>query len=141
MTTERPEIVLEGSLDGQTWREYTLRHKPGRVDARPRFVAPHQPRLAWQFWFAALEGGYDRRSRNAGWFTALALGLMESDPVALGFFEESPFGSIPPARIRARLYLYEFTTLEERRRSGNWWKRRESRLYLPPVGKDGAARE
>jgi hypothetical protein len=139
MTTERPEIVLEGTLDGVTWREYVLLHKPGPLDARPRFVAPHQPRLAWQFWFAALEGQYHGRSRNAGWFTELVLGLLDNDPVALSFFEESPFGATPPVTIRAKLYRYEFTTREERRETGNWWKRREAGLYLPPVGKKDVA--
>src|SRR5258705_2867534 len=55
MTTERPEIILEGSADGHTWVPYEFRYKPGRLDRRPAFVAPHQPRLDWQLWFAALE--------------------------------------------------------------------------------------
>ena len=29
-------------------------HKPGALDAPPTWVAPHQPRLDWQMWFAAL---------------------------------------------------------------------------------------
>lgn len=138
MTTDRPEIVLEGTANGVTWREYELRHKPGRLDRAPGFVAPHQPRVAWQFWFAALERGYDQRSRNAAWFTSLVLKLLENDPVALGLFHENPFPDRPPERIRARLYLYEFTTREERRETGNWWKRREIGLFLAPVGKDAA---
>ncbi|MCB1086395.1 MAG: lipase maturation factor family protein [Verrucomicrobiae bacterium] len=135
MTTERPEIILEGTANGVTWREYHLRWKPGRLDQRPRFVAPHQPRLAWQCWFAALERQYDRRSWNSGWFTMLVLKLLDNDPVALGFFEENPFPDAPPEKIRARLYLYEFTTPAERRETGAWWKRREVGLYLPEVGK------
>src|SRR2546428_3335632 len=55
MTTERPEIVVEGSRDTVAWREYRFRWKPGDVTRRPRFVAPHQPRLDWQMWFAALD--------------------------------------------------------------------------------------
>jgi predicted DCC family thiol-disulfide oxidoreductase YuxK len=54
MTTRRPEIVVEGSDDGRTWKEYEFRWKPGDVRRRPGFVAPHQPRLDWQMWFAAL---------------------------------------------------------------------------------------
>ncbi|MBL9155487.1 MAG: lipase maturation factor family protein [Verrucomicrobiales bacterium] len=138
MTTERPEIVLEGTVNGVTWREYELRHKPGRLGERPRFVAPHQPRVAWQFWFAALERQYHPRSRNAAWMTALILQLLENDPVALALFRENPFPDQPPERIRAKLYLYEFTTPAERRETGHWWKRRETGLYLPPVGRDAA---
>src|SRR6185437_4658084 len=54
MTTARPEIAIEGSDDGRTWREYPFRYKPSELDRAPRWVAPHQPRLDWQMWFAAL---------------------------------------------------------------------------------------
>src|SRR5205807_2927415 len=54
MTTERPEIVIEGSRDGVEWSEYGFRWKPGDVHRRPAFVAPYMPRLDWQMWFAAL---------------------------------------------------------------------------------------
>src|SRR5438132_1682821 len=53
MTTERPEIIVEGSNDGQTWVEYEFRYKPGDVRQPPAWAAPHQPRLDWQLWFAA----------------------------------------------------------------------------------------
>src|SRR5262249_42415753 len=51
MTTFRHEIVLQGSDDGETWRDYEFSWKPGDVMRRPGFVAPHQPRLDWQMWF------------------------------------------------------------------------------------------
>src|SRR4029078_4082887 len=54
MTTTRPEIVVEGSEDGESWRAYESRYKPVDPKRRPGFVAPHQPRLDWQMWFAAL---------------------------------------------------------------------------------------
>src|SRR5256886_2651304 len=57
MTTERFEIVIEGSRDGVQWSEYGFRWKPGDVRRRPAFVAPHMPRLDWQQWFAALTPG------------------------------------------------------------------------------------
>jgi hypothetical protein len=135
MTIDRPEIIVEGSRDGVLWKTYDFRWKPDNLDERPRFVAPHQPRVAWQFWFAALEGRYDQRSRNAPWFTKLALGLMENDPAALSFVNENPFPDEPPQMMRAKLYLYEFTTPEERRRTGNWWKRRAVGDFLPVVAK------
>ena len=53
----RPEIVLEGSDSPRgPWREYEFLYKPGRLDAAPKFCLPHQPRLDWQMWFAALGG-------------------------------------------------------------------------------------
>src|SRR6185503_4569443 len=51
---ERNEIVLEGSADGQTWLAYQLPCQPGDPDRRPCVIAPYQPRLDWQIWFAAM---------------------------------------------------------------------------------------
>ncbi len=133
MTTDRPEIVIEGSNDEVTWSEYSVKWKPGPLDDRPPFVAPHQPRVAWQFWFAALERAYHPQSRNAPWLSSLIRKLLEGDPVALKFFDQLPFDDEPPRFLRAKLYLYEFTNRTERRESGNWWKREEAGLYLPPV--------
>ena len=55
MTTTRDEIVIQGSDDGVEWRDYEFRYKPGDVMRRPRWNIPHQPRLDWQMWFAALD--------------------------------------------------------------------------------------
>ena len=56
MTKTRPEIIIEGSDDGQKWLPYEFKYKPGDLKMKPRFVAPFQPRLDWQMWFAALGG-------------------------------------------------------------------------------------
>ena len=54
----RPEVVVEGSQDLHgPWREYHFLYKPGNVTSPPGFCLPHQPRLDWQMWFAAL-GSY-----------------------------------------------------------------------------------
>ena len=55
MTNSRPEIIIEGSNDGENWLPYEFKWKPGDVNRRPGLVAPFQPRLDWQMWFAALE--------------------------------------------------------------------------------------
>ena len=134
MTTERLEIVFEGSRDGVEWKEYGMRWKPGRLDEMPPLVAPHQPRLAWQMWFAALEPGYHPRGNSAGWMSAVVRGLLTGDDATLSFFDEDPFVVSPPRYVRGVLYRYEFTTPEERRETGNWWKRDRVGLWLPPVG-------
>jgi hypothetical protein len=41
----------------------------------------------------------------------------------LGLFAVNPFGREPPKLVRAVLYDYRFTTVEERRRTGAWWVR------------------
>jgi hypothetical protein len=118
MTTERPEIVLEGSSDGQHWKEYGFRYKPGDVDRRPEFVAPYHPRLDWQMWFAALDP-----AGNHEWLLSLGKGLVAGTPEILGLIGRNPFAWTPPKSIRAKVYDYRFSTSAERKRTGAWWTR------------------
>jgi lipase maturation factor 1 len=129
MTTERPEIIVEGSMDGENWLPYSFRYKPGDLDRAPRWAAPYQPRLDWQMWFAAL-GNY----RENPWFVNFAVRLLEGSPEVRGLLEAEPFQGRRPRYIRAMLYDYTFTDWEERRKTGNWWKSEAKGQYLPPVG-------
>ncbi|MEM1441752.1 MAG: lipase maturation factor family protein [Verrucomicrobiota bacterium] len=133
MTTKRPEIILEGSWDGRTWFEYDFAWKVDELSDRPKFVAPHQPRVAWQFWFAALEQRFNPRSRNAQWFESLVAKLLQDDPAVESLLKRNPFPDSPPRLIRARLYDYQFTTPEERDQTGDWWKRVVIGEYLSAV--------
>lgn len=135
MTTERPEIIIEGSSDGLQWFAYDFAWKVDGIADRPRFVAPHQPRVAWQFWFAALEGRFDYRSANAVWIESLVLKLLEGDRSVNVLLKDNPFPDTPPRLIRARLMRYEFTTREEKRETGDWWKRVVIGEYLPAVSR------
>jgi lipase maturation factor 1 len=128
MTPNRPEIVVEGSNDGREWKEYSFPHKPGALNRRPTFVAPHQPRLDWQMWFAALGD-----VRGNEWFVNFCVRLLEGSPQTLALLEKNPFPNAPPKYIRAQLYEYRFTTRAERRETGNWWKRELKGEYLPPI--------
>jgi hypothetical protein len=121
-------VEIEGSNDGQTWLPYILRYKAGPLNRAPGWVAPFQPRLDWQMWFAAL-GTF----RENPWFVRFAIGLLEGSKPVLALLERDPFGGKPPQQIRAMVYEYHFTTFEERRRTGNWWKREEKGMYLPPI--------
>ena len=127
MTTSRPEIVIEGSDDGRVWREYHFRWKPGDLRKRPRLVAPHQPRLDWQMWFAALG---DVRSNP--WFVNLLARLLDGSPEVAALLDENPFANKPPQFVRALLYDYRFT-----RRDSNagaaWWTRKPLGMYCPPL--------
>lgn len=131
MTVKRPEIVIEGSMDNRLWLAYEFKWKAGDTSRRPPFVAPYQPRLDWQMWFAAL-GDY----RNSPWFTyLLARILMDSRPV-MKLFEKNPFPDAPPRYVRALLYEYRFTDFAARRGSGNWWKRELQGLYCPVLTRE-----
>jgi hypothetical protein len=125
MTVDRPELVIEGSDDGLDWREYGFPDKPGKLDRRPSWVAPYQPRLDWQLWFAAMEP-----PEYNPWVERMCELLLRGDPAVLGLFSQNPFPSRPPAHIRVVRYMYEFTDAPERARTGNWWRRTPTDFYL-----------
>jgi len=127
MTKTRPEIVLEGSADGVEWRTYEFPYKPGRLDRRPRFAAPHQPRVDWQMWFAAL--GDCRRN---GWLLSMQRRLLEgADPVE-AVFADDPFDGTPPAFLRTTLFEYRFAPPG----SSDWWVREPVGPYCPVLALD-----
>ncbi|WP_141733259.1 lipase maturation factor family protein [Oligoflexus tunisiensis] len=127
MTVTRPEIIIEGSMDGVHWKSYEFRYKPGDLRQPPRFVAPHQPRLDWQMWFAALSS-----FQSTLWFQSLLIRLLEGSPEVLRLLKHHPFEG-PPRYIRALLYDYKFTTLAERKQTGDWWKRTLLGRYSPTL--------
>jgi hypothetical protein len=128
MTKSRPEIIVEGSADGNDWLPYEFKWKPGALDRVPGWVAPHQPRLDWQMWFAAL-GNY----RQNPWFVSLLERLLRNTPEVTRLLAHNPFPENPPRYIRARVYEYRFTTRVEHRATGAWWRREESGEYLPAI--------
>lgn len=121
MTTERPELVIEGSEDGQTWKPYEFVWKPGDPMREPTFSTPHMPRLDWQMWFAALEIYYGHTMPE--WLPILCGQLREGNPNVLGLLDHNPFPNVSPRMIRVVVYLYKFTTPEERAKTGAWWTR------------------
>jgi hypothetical protein len=127
MTTTRPEIIIEGSDDRVTWKEYSFRYKPGNLHRNLPFVAHHQPRLDWQMWFAAL-GNY----QESPWMQSLMYRLLRGDASVLALLDPPPFPK-PPRYIRALLYMYDFTTPEERGRSGAVWRRELLGNWFGPV--------
>jgi predicted DCC family thiol-disulfide oxidoreductase YuxK len=127
-TTSRPEIIVQGSNDGQSWRAYDFRYKPGPVDRRPSWNIPHQPRLDWQMWFAA----YGNSAQNP-WFEGLLRRLLKGDAPVLALFGPNPFPDHPPRRVRALLFDYQFADPATHARTGQWWIRREEGLYFPEI--------
>jgi lipase maturation factor 1 len=128
MTTTRPEIILEGSEDGTTWLEYEFKYKAGNVHRRPPWVAPRQPRLDWQMWFAALS-----RFDDEPWFQNLLVRLLEADSDVLKLLEHDPFQGRKPRYIRAVLYRYRFADAGAREREGAWWTRERLGEYSPTL--------
>ena len=129
MTESRPEIIVEGSNDRITWKTYEFRWKPGELTDAPKWVAPHQPRLDWQMWFAALQGSHQRTP----WFVPFMGALLQGKPKVLQLLAENPFPDTPPRYVRATLYDYHFTDIATKRSEGTWWAREQKGIYCPVV--------
>jgi len=125
MTTTRDEIIVEGSDDGIKWREYQFRYKPGDVNRRPPWNIPHQPRLDWQMWFAALDD-----AQHEPWFSRFLERLLENDPSVTALLRSNPFPDHPPTYVRAELYEYTYASGADAA-TGRWWDRRLAGLYFP----------
>jgi hypothetical protein len=118
MTLVRREPVIEGSGDGETWRPYEFRWKPGDPQRRPAFVAPHQPRVDFQLWFLLLGDRHGER-----YFETLLLRLLTDPPAVAALFVADPFPEMPPRFVRVAFYRYRFTDRATRAATGAWWTR------------------
>lgn len=132
MTTSRPEIVFEGSADGKEWKPYTFKYKVDDPNKAPPVVAPHMPRLDWRLWFASM-----RNISESPWVLNIAQLLLKGQPALLSAFKTNPFPDQAPRYIRAYVYDYHFSDWDALRQKGEWWRRDNKRLYLPPVMLDG----
>ena len=126
MTTARLEIIIEGSNNGVDWLPYEFKYKPGDLKRHPLWVQPHQPRLDWQMWFAALGS-----VRQNPWFGRFCLKLLQGSPDVLALLGKNPFPEGPPRYLRAVIYDYHFTDLSTLRSEGTWWTRQRRGLYCP----------
>jgi predicted DCC family thiol-disulfide oxidoreductase YuxK len=131
MTTERDEIVIEGSSDGREWREYEFRYKPGDLARRPPWNIPHQPRLDWQMWFAALED-----PRGLRWFARFLEEILQNEPAVTALLATNPFPDKPPLYVRAEFYDYTYADAQDKA-NGLWWRRRWLGQYFPTVSLKG----
>jgi len=123
----RPEVILEGcdSLHGE-WEEFRFKYKPGNLSLAPEFMLPHQPRLDWQMWFAALGS-----PNHNPWLLSLVYKLLEGEPTVLDLLHpSSPFVDTPPKYLRAKIYKYHFTG-----QGSDWWTRDDEKEYLPVLDK------
>ena len=118
MTTRRPELTIERSSNGIQWQPIQFSYKAGPVDRLPPQIAPFQPRLDWQMWFAALSA---ERGQLPGWFTPFLKKLQKGDAEVWNLLPSQPHSS-GNDYLRLRLDQYNFTTPSERSSTGNWWR-------------------
>jgi hypothetical protein len=135
MTRGRYEIEFQGSDDGQKWIAYPFRYKPQDLDKPPGIYAPYQPRFDWNLWFASLGGWRDnplvlRTERR----------LLSNDADVLALFAGNPFPRQPPKQVRAVIRQYWFTTPQEKKEHGQWWRREFLGLYAPALQREADGR-
>jgi hypothetical protein len=128
MTRGRYEIEFQGSNDGQNWVAYPFRYKPQALNEAPRIYAPYQPRFDWNLWFASL-GNW----RDYPIVPNTEIRLLAGDKDVLSVFKSDPFSGKPPTQIRAVLWQYWFTTLQQKHATGMWWRREFLGLYAPTI--------
>jgi lipase maturation factor 1 len=131
MTRGRYEIEFQGSNDNQNWTPYLFRYKPQALDERPGVYAPYQPRFEWNLWFASL-GNWEQNQIVP--FTEARLLVQDVD--VLNLFRGNPFPQSPPRYVRAVLWQYWFTSMEEKHRTGNWWRRSFMGQYAPTLSRN-----
>ena len=129
---ERLNVVLEGT-DADTpddpqavWKAYPYVALPTDPRKMPPQIAPYQPRLDWQMWFASMATAQDYP-----WSLHLVWKLLHNDPGALGLFAGNPFPGKPPRFVRATLYRYKFANPANP--EGLWWTREELGPWLPAL--------
>ncbi len=139
ITRPRYEVIVEGTDDSvitsaTKWREYQFKGKPGDLNYRPPQIAPYHLRLDWLMWFAAMSSYQDYP-----WFVNFVAKLLENDRDVLSLLRVNPFPDKPPRYVRASLYEYHFTTSQEHKQTGAWWKRTPAGPYFPAVSLDNPA--
>jgi hypothetical protein len=128
MTRGRYEIEFQGSTDGSNWVPYPFRYKPQALNQAPGIYAPYQPRFEWNLWFASLGDWHENDL-----VPLTEERLLTNDPDVLSLFSSNPFPRSPPRYARAVLWQYWFTSADEKRRTGNWWRRQLLGLYAPEI--------
>lgn len=130
MTRGRYEIEFQGSDDGQNWLPYPFRYKPQELNEPPRIYAPYQPRFDWNLWFASL-GSW----RDYPIVANSEVLLLSNDKDVLRLFASNPFPQGPPHQVRALIWQYRFTSMSEKRSTGQWWRRELLGRYAPTLEK------
>ena len=134
MTTVRHEIIIQGAkhIPGElapgNWQDYEFYWKPGDPSKSPQQVAPYQPRLDWQMWFAALSN-----YQSQPWFVNFCIRLLENESEVLKLIQHNPFPDQAPGYLRAIVYEYKFNSLENYSKTGMAWTREQKGFYLHPI--------
>ena len=149
-------VLMEGSADGATWREYHWKFmtsgRGASIAAAPQRLAPHHPRIDHSIFYNAF--GINNANLLASMFSAtpasftphaeptqrIAFRLLSGDALP-AFFSHNPFpvhgpdAGPPPAFMRASVFVYHPASLGEWWRSGarRFWHRQRVAIHMEPV--------
>ena len=126
---ERGELVVQGTFDNEInenteWKEYEFKAKPTNVNRKLPIIAPYQPRIDWQIWFAAMS-----IPEREPWLIHFVWKLLHNDKDALSLIKTNPFSDSQPNYIRIEYYKYEFNKLSKE----EVWKRTYVGTWLKPL--------
>ncbi|MCK4709032.1 MAG: lipase maturation factor family protein [Gammaproteobacteria bacterium] len=69
------------------------------------------------------------------WFDSFLTAFLEDSADVTAMLKHNPFINQVPNFIRVNSWHYEFTTPDERKINGNWWKRTDLGPFYPLPGK------
>lgn len=130
----RGELVVEGTdekilIQKTKWKAYEFKAKPTDTYRKLPIIAPYQPRIDWQIWFAAMQ-----RPEHNPWLIHLIWKLLDNDKEAISLIANSPFPNKTPKYIKVEYYQYSYAPIGNK--EGLVWNRRYIGQWLPPLSKE-----
>jgi hypothetical protein len=146
--------VFEGSDDGVHWKRYRFRFMYSSVEEKPRFYAPHHPRLdqasaysvhaihdACLFGSLFGDGSPYNTYVGSSWMERMCQLLLEGHPTGKRLMGHNPFPDAPPKLMRVAMDAMTASSPEVRRATGEWWHVRRCGMFIMPHGKQSWPRE
>jgi hypothetical protein len=147
--------IVEVSSDGERWKEVEYPLACTRPESAPRFISPHHARgdqaviyetfglNSQSFINGITSPGDPFIYTNLSGAHGLLQRFLEGHYYPGVFSKKGSFDpkESPPKLARIRTFILKPTTLEEKRRTGAWWKRAYIGPHVPPVRHDAHFRE
>ena len=127
VTTERPEILIEGSKDGKKWEKFYFKYKTSSEKEISNFLFPHMPRLDWQMWFAAIQ--YQSSKQLPHWFIRFTNKISIGEQDVLNLLEKYPEPIDKIKYLRITLEKFTFSDSFDKSHLRWWWRKNKLHEY------------